>query len=232
MSYCVHCGVELADCERACPLCGTPVADPSSPQRSGEKPFPAPAEKTTPEVKTSGVFLILTLIFLLPLLLALVCDYSINDRVSWSGYVAGAIAVAYCIIVPPCCWRASPVWFVLADYAAVAAFLAFIERRGGGAWFDELCLPLLSVATAFVVLILVWSRRRRRGALATAALVIAAAGVFTVIVEWRLIATLGGETRFTWSLYPLVSCSLVAAILVVIDRNEHIKEKLRRKLFI
>ena len=103
MSYCVHCGVELADSEHECPLCGTPVYDPSSPTRLGHAPFPTPREKETPEVKTSGVFLILTFIFMLPLLLSLVCDLSISGRVSWSGYVMGGVAVAYFIIVPPCC---------------------------------------------------------------------------------------------------------------------------------
>ena len=29
MSYCVHCGVKLADGAASCPLCGTPVLDPN-----------------------------------------------------------------------------------------------------------------------------------------------------------------------------------------------------------
>lgn len=232
MSYCVHCGVELADSEHECPLCGTPVYDPSSPTRLGHAPFPTPREKETPEVKTSGVFLILTFIFMLPLLLSLVCDLSISGRVSWSGYVMGGVAVAYFIIVPPCCWHMNPAWFVTIDYAAIAAFLSYIEHRGGGNWFGALCLPLLSIAAAFIVLIIIWTRRRRRGILAIASLCLFSAGVFTLIVEWRLIRTFGSELHFTWSLYPFISCSLFAAILAVINQNEHLKEKLRRKLFI
>ena len=30
MSYCVHCGVELDEQAKRCPLCGTPVVDPSA----------------------------------------------------------------------------------------------------------------------------------------------------------------------------------------------------------
>ena len=39
MSYCVHCGVELADCEPKCPLCGTEVLDPKAPNRKGHIPY-------------------------------------------------------------------------------------------------------------------------------------------------------------------------------------------------
>ena len=31
MSYCVHCGVQLAPSEARCPLCQTPVVDPAAP---------------------------------------------------------------------------------------------------------------------------------------------------------------------------------------------------------
>ena len=41
MSYCVHCGVELADSEKRCPLCHTRVVDPASPDAGqGRPPYP------------------------------------------------------------------------------------------------------------------------------------------------------------------------------------------------
>jgi len=41
MSYCVHCGVELAPSEESCPLCKTPVLDPNQPwSEPEERPYP------------------------------------------------------------------------------------------------------------------------------------------------------------------------------------------------
>ncbi len=49
MSYCVHCGVELAESEARCPLCNTKVVDPAAPQQgNGKTPYP-PYEAISPE---------------------------------------------------------------------------------------------------------------------------------------------------------------------------------------
>ena len=40
MSYCVHCGVELHETSKSCPLCNTPVVNPRIPLiPDGKKPF-------------------------------------------------------------------------------------------------------------------------------------------------------------------------------------------------
>lgn len=38
--YCIKCGVELADSEKVCPLCGTRVFHPDLPGGQGETPYP------------------------------------------------------------------------------------------------------------------------------------------------------------------------------------------------
>lgn len=37
--YCINCGVELADSETVCPLCGTRVFHPDMPRQQGSLPF-------------------------------------------------------------------------------------------------------------------------------------------------------------------------------------------------
>ncbi len=51
--YCIKCGVELADSEKVCPLCGTRVFHPDLPCGSGEPPYP-PAEHLNEEVSRVG----------------------------------------------------------------------------------------------------------------------------------------------------------------------------------
>ena len=53
--YCVKCGVELADSQRVCPLCGTRVFHPDIPRTPADPPYP-PDERVHPEeVNRSGV---------------------------------------------------------------------------------------------------------------------------------------------------------------------------------
>ena len=63
--YCVKCGVELADSEKKCPLCGTPVFHPDIPRNLSEPPFP-PDKRIRPEdVNRYGVLFVLTIAALL-----------------------------------------------------------------------------------------------------------------------------------------------------------------------
>ena len=72
--YCVKCGVELADSQRVCPLCGTRVFHPDIPRTPADPPYP-PDERVHPEeVNRSGVCFILTALALLP---AVICVYFI-----------------------------------------------------------------------------------------------------------------------------------------------------------
>ena len=60
--YCVKCGVELADSQRVCPLCGTRVFHPDIPRTPADPPYP-PDERVHPEeVNRSGVCFILTVL--------------------------------------------------------------------------------------------------------------------------------------------------------------------------
>ena len=67
--YCINCGVELADSETVCPLCGTRVFHPDMPRQQGEPPFPPDPMGHPEEVNRSGVLFILTVLALLPAVL-------------------------------------------------------------------------------------------------------------------------------------------------------------------
>lgn len=52
--YCIKCGVELADSEKRCPLCGTPVFHPDLPRNLTEPPYPADRRIRREDVNRSG----------------------------------------------------------------------------------------------------------------------------------------------------------------------------------
>ena len=69
MSYCVNCGVELAETEKKCPLCDTEVINPHSPWKEPEDPpFPTNYEVAKP-VNRGKVATFIAILLLIPILL-------------------------------------------------------------------------------------------------------------------------------------------------------------------
>ena len=60
--YCVNCGVELADSETVCPLCGTRVFHPDLPRKQAPSPYPADPHGKPEEVNRSGILFVLTML--------------------------------------------------------------------------------------------------------------------------------------------------------------------------
>ena len=56
--YCIKCGVELADSEKRCPLCGTPVFHPDLPRNLTEPPYPADRRIRREDVNRSGILFV------------------------------------------------------------------------------------------------------------------------------------------------------------------------------
>ena len=130
--YCIKCGVELADSEKRCPLCGTPVFHPDLPRNLTEPPYPADRRIRREDVNRSGILFVLTVVALLPAILSLLCDWRINGTIVWSGYAAGAIGLLYVMIVLPLWFRhPNPVIFVPVDFAAIGLYLLYIDFATG-----------------------------------------------------------------------------------------------------
>ena len=99
--YCIKCGVELKDSEEKCPLCGTVVFHPDIKRPDGEKPYPAESRRPAETATRSGMLFITSIMFLVPFVLSLLCDWKVNGTLVWSGYAAGALALTYIIVVLP-----------------------------------------------------------------------------------------------------------------------------------
>lgn len=233
MPYCVNCGVELADSLKRCPLCNTEVLCPcKEPVERDSPPYPGhtPREQT---MQRNGVVFILSLLLLIPAALALVCDIGLNRTVTWSGYVLGACAMLYIIVIPPLRvpFR-SPVWFLTLDTAGVCAFLFLIARMSGGAWFFPFALPVALGAAVIVIALLFLRLHTKMPQLNVAAVALASIGLYAVWIEHLVNAAFQIRHTFIWSLYPLVTFIILGAVLVVIEYNKPLRERLRRKFFI
>ena len=131
MAYCVHCGVRLEEGARRCPLCQTPVHDPSAgPQ---EKPAERAYPVHTPEqaLKKNKLYLLnwAVLLLLLPALLCLVLDFLTGEGISWSIYAAGALILLFIsAAVPLLVSRHRVYWSLLASFRSLNGYLFLAER--------------------------------------------------------------------------------------------------------
>ena len=156
--YCVKCGVELADSEKVCPLCGTRAFHPDMPPQQGQPPYPVDHRPHTEEVSRSGVLFLLTVLALLSAVLFVLCDWRINGSIVWSGYASGGVALLYVLVALPLWFcRPNPVIFVPIDFAAIGLYLLYINFATGGHWFLSFAFPVTGaigvLVTAMVALL-------------------------------------------------------------------------------
>ena len=64
--------------------------------------------------------MILTALFLIPILVVPLCDIQLNGDVTWSGYVTGALLLSYVMLILPLLFRKPNfVIFIPCDFAAI-----------------------------------------------------------------------------------------------------------------
>lgn len=234
MSYCVNCGVELADSEKKCPLCLTEVYNPKAPVKEDVKtPYPPLHPQAAQKVSKNSIISILTILFLLPVALCVVCDISINRTMLWSGYVISSFLLLYIFIVLPIAVKKmNPVIALCIDGISVLGFLFFIEQVTSGSWFVPFALPVTLFLTAAVVLITFFALYTKIPGLITTAVTFVLIGVFCVFVEAMINAAFSVREYLAWSLYPLVTFCILGGAVVYIYFNKPLREKLERKFFI
>ena len=228
--YCVKCGVELADSERSCPLCSTPVYMPGL-DPNPERPYP---QGSKPEVvNPRGVYFVLTFAFAIAAIICLVADLSIESGIDWSGYVIGGLLVAYVsLILPGWFNRRHPDIFVPSSFATVALFLAYVNYATGGDWFMTFALPLVGGLAVIVCSLAILTFYLHRGHLYIWGGATIATGLLCILLEWLTVVTFGAPTMFLWSLYPAISLTLVGLMLIIVAIVRPFRESLRKVFFI
>lgn len=234
MSFCVNCGVELADSEPRCPLCGTEVVNPADKSaKNSTPPFPRVNTIPAPHVSRGSLLKLFSLIFLLPVIICVVCDLSVNNVFDWSGFVIGGSVLVYIMTIIPMIPRRPHAFACISlDFISLLAFLIYIEQKTSGVWFVPFALPLTAILTALIIAIVALGIYSSISPLVLSAISIFAGGFFCLATELLIDFAFIGEFRMVWSLYPLVVSALLALILLFIDSNKPLRERLARRFFI
>ena len=231
--YCIKCGVELADSEKVCPLCGTRVFHPDLPCGQGETPYPPDHRPRAEEVSRVGVLFVLTVLFLLPAVVSVLCDWRLSGGIVWSGYVVGGLLLLYVTVVLPLWFkRPNPVIFVPVDFIMLGLYLFYINFATHGHWFLTFALAVTGAAMARVTAMVSLLRYVPAGALYVCAGALLLSGGFAVLVEWLLNVTFQLHDTFLWSFYPLAVCTVLGAMLLVIAICKPLRRSLHRKFFL
>lgn len=230
--YCVKCGVKLGDTEKRCPLCGTKVYHPDIEQEECNPIYPK-RTYPAPEEKALGLPIFLTAVFLVPLLTVLVCDLRFGGAITWSGIVAGAMSLAYLMLVLPLWFQKShPVIFVPCSFGAIAVYLLYLNWYVKGRWFLSFAFPIVGCVAAIVITVLVLIRYVRGGRLYIFGGAFIATGGMMLLIEFLMDITFESVRFIGWSLYPLVSLGLIGGILIFLGICRPAREAMERRFFI
>ena len=224
--YCVKCGIELAESERKCPLCNTPVYLPGlSPDP--ERPYPKfeHPEKVNPR----GIYFIISFVCLISAAISLICDMNLGGGLTWSGYVIGGISIFYIMFILPGWFRKyNPAIFVPINFAAIGLFLAYTNIATRGTWFLTFALPITGASCLVISAITILSYYIKKGYLYIWGGAFLASAAFMPVLEMLANHTFDGYDHMRWSVYPLVALGLIGIMLIVIAIVKPFRESLCR----
>ena len=230
--YCVNCGVQLADTEKSCPLCGTVCYHPEI-SRTEAAPLYPNHRNPRLKVNSGAIHGILLALFLMPILITLLCDLQLSGQIRWSGYVSGALVIAYVTFVLPFWFhRPNPVIFVPCDFAAIGLYLLYINFAVDGNWFLTLAFPVVGGVSLIVCAVVTLMRYVPQGGLYIFGGAFMALGGLMPLTEFLIHLTFDLTPHALWSPYPLVALVLLGGLLIFLAINQNARETMERKLFI
>ncbi|MDO4732343.1 MAG: hypothetical protein Q4B50_02335 [Bacillota bacterium] len=234
MSYCVNCGVELAESEKYCPLCQTEVLNPRSPWKEPTtRPYPPRLERLMKRIDRRYLAILLGAFMLLPVLVTMLCDLLSGDGMSWSAYVlAAGFLLAVWILLPLWMKKFYPVSCLAMDGLATLLFLFTVEQISGGSWFLLLAAPITIFAFAAPMLLIFLFRKRWAQRLLTRiALFLLICSVFCMLVEVTIDFFVARQLTMNWALFVLVPCLTLALAALILDSKQKLKDEILKRMF-
>lgn len=231
MSYCVNCGVELGSGAKSCPLCGTPVINPTAPPESESASyFPTRQEEVAPVSRHEAALLISSMLASVAVCCGILNIFFKNEF-WWSFFIAGAAFMLWVWFVPPLLWRgmhALP--RLVLDVVAVGLYVLLIALALDGLdWYLHLALPLIACAAVIAPLFIWLIRYRRFSILVTAVMSLLCIGAYSFLAELFIDLFARAEWLPSWSLIVLAACIGLSIPLIVVRRVPALREEARRR---
>jgi hypothetical protein len=235
MSYCVNCGVSLDKSEERCPLCGVPVINPKEPYNpKAIRPYPSRLDPITERINRRFIGSLISIALAFPAILCVAINYSLNNELSWSLYVMGALILTWAISAPVFFLRKRSLnrLFFPAFIALLLFLLMICALQGNRADYLPLFLPLAVLPSIFIYFNLFLVIRRLIHGFVIPAVSLISVGLIVIGIEWIIEYNQGGFSRPYWSLYVFIPCLGVAAVFLAIARKQAIHDEIKRRLHV
>lgn len=224
--YCVKCGVKLADSERSCPLCNTPLYYPDLPEAEG--PYP-PYKKIKSTNGRLGLNFVIAVAFLLAVVICVLCDVNLSGSIEWSDLAIGGAVLTYVVVFLPGWFKKpSPAIFAPCDFLAVALLLCYINIKFSGDWFISFAMPITAFVALIVCSVMILCYYLRAGYLYIFGGASILFSLFFVVLEQLMHITFGISHPMLWSPYPAATFFILGISLIIIAIVPQFRESLRK----
>lgn len=233
MSYCVHCGVELAPSESACPLCETPVLDPHSPWTAPSSTlYPDKIENIKKHLNLRFGFRLSLLVLLTISALVIAVDSITADTLKWSYLVIGALVCFEVFVILPLCIKGyRPYMHISLDFAALAGyiFVIFLLSEGKN-WYLHMALPLILCYYIFTMLVFFFIRRIENHILTRTSRVFACISLVLLATD-AIVDNYLGSVFLNWSIFAGIPLIAISIFLFLLSRHKALRNSLHKRMF-
>lgn len=232
MSYCVNCGVKLDDSLNKCPLCHTPIINPSE-YKKMETTSPFATQKgETEKVKSKDVIVLTTVFLATTAICCMLLNYLVFSKTLWSIPIIGLCAFVWIICIPPIAFEKMPVYIsMLIDGFAMAGYLYMLSfMTSNKAWLTRLALPITALATVLVLTFTLLVKKISSSILSVALYFYVLIPILCIGIELLVWHYYNKPLHITWSAIVLVPCLIVDIVLITILSRKRLREAVRRRL--
>lgn len=231
MSYCNNCGVELLHSVTVCPLCGQNCA-----ASDGIEPYPyaypSNVEKVPLKRRSSALRRLIFLI--IPAICCFAIDFLSDGMITWAPYVLGAEGCLFAYaFLPDVFTKSRLILCIVSDTAITGGFLYLIGlMAGSAAWVLPFGFPVTFLSGSLLFAVIKTAKSAKISQLIKSAIVLALIGFYSLAFETLFSLFLSGGLNLHWSFIVSPLLLALSGMLVYINSNLSLKEKLSRKFYI
>jgi hypothetical protein len=231
MILCTHCGVEVEESERYCPLCRNSLR----PGIEGDTTGPAPPRRVAQEASRrirGWLIEVLTLLALTAALVVFAADFATGLSITWARYPLVTITFLWLsVVLVILCSRRT--WIYLpAEITATGLYLFILDRfTPQTTWFMPLAFPLMLLIGTLLAVTLAIARKRRLSPFAIIATALLSGGIFVVGLELFLNRYFGHRWFISWSAVVFTCLLPIVGLLLYLRAWLGRRQAEFRKLF-
>lgn len=213
MPICIHCGVELDDGLKICPLCGKNPEN-SAAEAAGPASTPSAILKIHKKEQRRSLWELSTILLFSGIVICLMVDLLTVRGFQWAPLASVQILLAWVVLTLFLFSRKRPLLLLAGTMVAVLATLAATDLFAGGFhWFLPVGLPITAAAFLFLSILLFFHRRIPLNGLNLPGAGLLLIAGFCMVTEIILDLFMTGSIDLRWSLITTVSLLPLALIL-------------------